>query len=95
MLPSDNSSGATLGAGETRIFGPAGTGDNWRAGGAPFGTELILVLATPQPLDLGTRPEVEYASSYLSSLERALHKSAATERQPNLVGTMLVETRAK
>jgi hypothetical protein len=95
MLPSGKLSKGRLAAGATQIFGPAGSGEDWRAGGPPFGTEVILVLATPQPLDLGARPDVEYAASYLSSLEKALRKSPATERQPNLLGTMLVQTQPK
>jgi hypothetical protein len=95
MVPNEKSSKVNLAAGTTKIFGPEGSGENWRAGGPPFGTEVILVLATPQPLELGGRPDVESAAGYLSSLEKALHNSAATERQPNLLGTMLVQTEAK
>jgi hypothetical protein len=95
MLPSDKNSRVRLAAGTTQIFGPGGSGESWRAGGPPFGTEVILVLATPQSLDLGARPLIESAETYLSSLEKALRKSAATERQPNLFGTILVQTQAK
>ena len=95
MLPVDKTSKARLAAGTTQIFGPDGSGENWRAGGAPFGNEMILVLATPQPLDLGARPNVEQAVAYLSSLERALRKSGPTQRLQNLFGTILVKTQSK
>jgi len=95
MLPIDKTSKARLAAGTTQIFGPGGSGENWRAGGAPFGNEMILVLATPQPLDLGARPNVEQAVAYLSSLERALRKSVPSQRQQNLFGTILVQTQSK
>jgi hypothetical protein len=95
MLPDQTTPEARLAAGATRTFGSGGSGEEWRAGGPPFGTELILVVATPQPLDLGPRPVVEDAAAYLSALERGLRRSGASETAPNLVAAMLVETRAR
>ena len=94
MLPNENMPSVRLGAGSRRIFGSGG-GEDWRAGGAPFGTELILVVATPQPLDLGKRPTVEDAAIYLSALEKGLRQRGAAAAKANLLKTMLVETRAK
>jgi hypothetical protein len=64
----------------------------WFAGGAPFGTELITVLATPQKLQLGDRPPVEQASEYIDALRTALRDGSGDDRQPNLLSTMLVHT---
>ena len=94
MLPNEKMPSVRLGAGSRRIFGSGG-GEDWRAGGPPFGTELILVIATPQPLDLGKRPTVEDAAIYLSALEKGLRQRGAAAAKPNLLKTMLVETRAK
>jgi hypothetical protein len=94
MLPNENTSVVRLAAGTRRIFGSGG-GEDWRAGGPPFGTELILVIATPQPLDFGKRPTVEDAATYLSALEKGLRQRGAEAAKPNLLKTMLVETRAR
>lgn len=56
---------------------------------------MILVVATPQPLDLGKRPAVEDAAIYLSALEKGLRQKGAAAAKPNLLKTMLVETHAK
>jgi Domain of unknown function (DUF4384)/Sel1 repeat len=92
MLPNQKMPAVTLAADDKRVLG---SGDDWLAGGPPFGTELILVIATPKTLDLGLRPLVEDAATYLSALERELRRSATTAVEPNLLTTMLVETRAK
>jgi hypothetical protein len=81
-----------LAAGAARLFGDPGNGEDWRAGGAPFGTELIAVVATPVPLALGVRPRVEEAADYLRDLQRAFGKLDATAAAPGLVATLLVET---
>jgi hypothetical protein len=94
MLPNENMPTVRLAAGAKRIFGSGG-GEDWRAGGPPFGTELILIVATPQPLDLGRRPAVEDAATYLSVLEKGLRQRGTGAAKPNLLKTMLVETRAK
>jgi hypothetical protein len=91
MLPNERTPAVTLPAGGKRVFG---SGEDWRAGGAPFGTELILVVATPKPLNLGERPLIEDAATYLPALERELRRSAVAA-EPNLLATLLVETSAR
>jgi hypothetical protein len=67
----------------------------WNAGGAPFGTEEIAVIATPSPLDLrGSRPMVEPALDYLRDLKQALGTMQASSK-PNVLGTLLVRTRGR
>jgi hypothetical protein len=83
-----------IAAGATHLFGNPANGEDWRAGGAPFGTEFIAATATAQPLPLGSRPRVELAADYLRALRRALDRvnSAAS---PNRVATLLVRTSAR
>jgi hypothetical protein len=81
-----------LAADATRLFGDAANGEDWRAGGAPFGTELIAVIATPIPLDLRDRPRIEEATDYLRDLRQAFDRIKASSRTPGLVATLLVET---
>jgi hypothetical protein len=47
---------------------------------APFGDELILAVASADPLFTAARPFVEPAAGYLMALERALESSAAGTR---------------
>lgn len=79
-------------AGATRLFGTAATGQDWRAGGAPFGTELIAAVATPVPLNLGERPRVEEAAAYLDVLKQAVDKIDATSGRPALIARLPVKT---
>jgi hypothetical protein len=82
-----------IAARETRLFGSAANGQIWKAGGAPFGTELISAIGTPTPLDLGgSRPQVEPAENYLRDLKGALGRSDPGPGHPAVVATVLVTT---
>jgi hypothetical protein len=82
-----------LAAGATRLFGSSANGAAWNAGGAPFGTELITVTATPEPLDLGaSRSTVEPAADYLRDLRRALGRVSVSSGRPNVLAMLLVKT---
>jgi hypothetical protein len=82
-----------LAAGATRLFGSSANGDAWSAGGEPFGTELITVTATPEPLDLGaSRSTVEPAADYLRDLRRALGRINVSSGRPNVLAMLLVKT---
>jgi hypothetical protein len=97
MWPNPTFPAARLAAGETREFLNSGPGNQvWRAGGAPFGTEMVTVTATPQPLDFTPAPQtVEPASDYLRRLKDALRRGASPSGQPNLIATVLVHTSEK
>jgi serine/threonine protein kinase len=97
MWPNAELPNARLAAGQTLEFLHSGHGDQvWQVGGAPFGTELITVTATPQPLDLGAaQPPVEPAGGYLLNLKNALEKTASPAGQPSLAATALIHTGAK
>jgi hypothetical protein len=92
MKPDSGEPPPRLAAGETHLFGDPANGEDWRAGGAPFGTELIAVVATPVSLDLGNRPRVENAAGYLRDLKRVFDKTGANSGNRGLVATLLVET---
>ena len=93
MLPNRDQPAVMLAAGARRVFGASGdAGDSWNAGGAPFGTELIAVTATPQGLDLGPRPEAELAATYLRELDSALLRNRQAGRGAPSVATVLVHT---
>ena len=82
-----------LAAGATRLFWNSANGETWSAGGAPFGTELITVTATPEPLDLGSsRSTVEPAAEYLRDLRGALGRIGAPSGRPSAVAMLLIKT---
>ncbi|KAA0575005.1 DUF4384 domain-containing protein [Azospirillum sp. Sh1] len=77
LLPNPSDSGAALAAGASRRLGEkAGdgepqTGRYWTIG-PPFGTEMLLTIATAAPLFPTPRPEQEPAADYLAALSDAL-----------------------
>ena len=93
LKPDGGEPAPKLAAGTTHLFGNPANGEVWNAGGAPFGNELITVIATPEPLDLGaSRPQVEPASGYLRDLKRALDRISVPSARPNALATLLVKT---
>jgi hypothetical protein len=54
-----------------RYTATVGSLDNWMIG-APFGTEMLVLLATPVPLFGGLRPDSEAAPEYLQALDKQL-----------------------
>jgi hypothetical protein len=95
LWPNNDETAVKLVAGETRIFGQRGAHKVWTAGGAPFGTELISVIATPAVLDLGAvRRPVESADDYLRDLRTALGRTAAPASTPNILAVLVVHTSA-
>ncbi len=77
LLPNPSDSGAALAAGASRRLGEkAGdgkpqSGRYWTIG-PPFGTEMLLTIATTAPLFPTPRPEQEPAADYLAALADAL-----------------------
>jgi hypothetical protein len=95
LWPNKQEPTAKLAAGKTRVFGEA-SGKTWRAGGAPFGTEIISVIATAGPIDLDlTRPDVENAADYLRDLRRALDRIGRAVGAHRSMATLLVKTRGR
>jgi hypothetical protein len=92
LWPTDNEPTPRIAAGTTRVFGDPADGKVVKAGGAPFGTELITVLATPSAVELGVRPTVERATDYLRDLKRALGRASVSPSTQNAIATLLVRT---
>jgi eukaryotic-like serine/threonine-protein kinase len=55
---------------------PTSGGAAWQVS-APYGTDLIISIATTSPLFPGSRPQEEDAGAYLQALRQALQKAAA------------------
>jgi hypothetical protein len=92
LTPDAGQPAPKLAPGTTRLFANSANGQVWYAGGGPFGTELICVIATAWPVDLGSRSQVEQAADYLRDLRRALSQTNAPSGQPNVLATLLVKT---
>ncbi len=92
LKPEKGEAPPSLAAGSARRFGNSANGDDWQAGGEPFGIELIAVVATPVPLQLGNRPRIEEAASYLRDLKQAVERDDRNAAHPALAATLLVET---
>ncbi|MBY6264558.1 serine/threonine protein kinase [Azospirillum sp. 412522] len=77
LLPNPSEDGAALAAGAARLLGEKGedgkpeTGRHWTIG-PPYGTEMLLTIATGAPLFPAPRPEQEPADDYLAALAKAL-----------------------
>jgi hypothetical protein len=96
LAPSSELPAAQLTAGASGVFGRYGRGRDWIAGGAPFGTELISVVATPSALSFGVpRPPVEKALDYLRDLKRALGRVNPGSGTNNALALLLVHTSAR
>lgn len=92
MLPNDAYPTVVLPPAAQRVFDSGRPGEKWMAGGAPFGTELIVVLGTPEELDIGIRPNPDRVTDYLQALEAALRGAPESARTLNRLATILVHT---
>jgi hypothetical protein len=84
-----------LAAKKENHYGSYGSSKDWIVGGAPYGTEMIAIIATPAVLDLGNRPRIESAAAYLADLKRALAKVNVSAGSPNSMAMLLVHTSAR
>jgi hypothetical protein len=72
LLPGDKPGDNRLAPNERfRIGGPAGRGREARIG-PPYGLDVVVAIASSQPLPLHGRPIGEPASAYLTSLDTAI-----------------------
>ena len=93
LAPSNGEPAPQLAAKSTRVFGRSNNRKDWIAGGAPFGTELIAVIATSSPINAGAaRSDSEPATKYLQDLRAALGHATAGSAARNVLGTLLVHT---
>lgn len=77
LLPNPSDSGAALAAGGSRRLGDKAGNGKPQSGrywtiGPPFGTEMLLTIATAAPLFPTPRPEQEPVADYLAALTEAL-----------------------
>ncbi len=83
LLPNtrDTHSGQLIAAGEQFDVGRLGAdGAGWITIGAPFGQELITVVATSRPLYTGFRPDSEPAKDYLPLLKQAVEANRTDDK---------------
>lgn len=79
MTPSPQVKKNRLAANATKILGKGDGSGIWSVA-PPFGTEMIIVLATPSPLFAQQRPEIEPEQEYLAAMQKAL---ASASRSPS------------
>jgi len=79
-------------AGSTVVLG-AGPKERWQVD-APFGTDMIVAIATSSPLFAADRPADETVPAYLAALRQALN-DATRKGEKVAIGAMLVQTVAK
>lgn len=75
-------------AGATRRLGEKRAGGRFWSIGPPFGPELLVAIATPDPLFAARRPEAEASAAYTRALEAALRGA----KSPVLVTSLLIRT---
>ena len=92
LWPTNDEPTPQIAAGATQVFGDPASGKVVKAGGAPFGTELISVIGTPSPLELGERRSIEKAADYLRDLRTALGRASPSPGPPNVFAELLVKT---
>ncbi|MFP5515660.1 MAG: serine/threonine protein kinase [Alphaproteobacteria bacterium] len=72
LLPNPSDSGTALAARASRRLGDKADGGRYWTIGPPYGSELLLTIATAEPLFPTPRPEQEPAADYLAALAEAL-----------------------
>ena len=72
LLPNPSDRGTALAAGASRRLGDRADGGRYWTIGPPYGSELLLTIATAEPLFPTPRPEQEAVADYLAALVEAL-----------------------
>jgi eukaryotic-like serine/threonine-protein kinase len=77
LYPTPTDAAQQYAAGATKTLGdPTHGGATWQVS-APYGTDLIIAIASSQPLFTALRPQDEDASDYLPALRTALQNAAS------------------
>ena len=78
LYPTPTDAQQMLAAGGTKVLGdPAHGGASWQVS-APYGTDMIITIASSTPLFATARPQDENASDYLPALQAALQNAASS-----------------
>jgi eukaryotic-like serine/threonine-protein kinase len=78
LYPTPTDRQKMLEAGGEKVLGdPAHGGANWQVS-APYGTDMIIAIASTTPLFATARPQDENASDYLPALRTALQNAASS-----------------
>jgi eukaryotic-like serine/threonine-protein kinase len=78
LYPTPTDAEKMLAAGGTKVLGdPAHGGASWQVS-APYGTDMIIAIASSTPLFAMARPQDENASAYLPALRAALQNAASS-----------------
>jgi tRNA A-37 threonylcarbamoyl transferase component Bud32 len=78
LYPTPTDTEKMLAAGGTKVLGdPAHGGADWQVS-APYGTDMIIAIASTTPLFANARPQDENASDYLPALRAALQNAASS-----------------
>ena len=94
LYPTPSDKPVLFPAGSTKILGdPAHGGASWQVS-APYGTDMIIAIASSVPLFSTARPQDENASDYLPALRTALQTAASSGAQLS-VSALPVITEAK
>lgn len=88
LLPSERLKDNRPAAGNTATIGKAG---DWRVA-SPFGTELIVLLATPEPLFAAERAPLESGAPYLELLQQKLENLLEKHGQDSIFADLAVIT---
>lgn len=79
-------------AGSKVLLGNTAT-ERWQVD-VPYGTDMIVAIASSQPLFDGPRPDDDTSATYLDALRRALENAAPANTRV-AASVMLVQTKAK
>jgi tRNA A-37 threonylcarbamoyl transferase component Bud32 len=78
LYPTPTDARKLLASGGSKILGdPAKGGARWQVS-APYGTDMIIAIASSTPLFASARPQDENASDYLTALRAALQNAASS-----------------
>lgn len=90
LYPTPTDAALKFPAGGAKILGdPAHGGASWQVS-APFGTDMIISIASSTPLFTKARPQDETASDYLPALREALQNAASNGAQISVAAIPVV-----
>jgi hypothetical protein len=94
MLPDPNFPNTAVPANHSQSLGDDASAGQWRIG-PPFGVELIIALATSEPLFSTPRPETEQAADYRAVLRKNLKRLVRKEGSLAVASFVFLRTSAE